>query len=194
MVDNYLENLTQWVTDSIPVIQTTAVTWGLIAYHWASLAFETSVVFLGKTYKGVMDAHTPSHWIFMERNTVPWSVKEGPFHYPLTFTPSEMCFKSNKGSEKGSFSDVVTVELRNSDKTLVFDLTSFFHQITWYGDSPSLYEVVLVYCLANNHFYNCESFKAFTLEVMTADSAVVSFHLSECMENFKGWVKAEPEL
>ena len=168
-MDEYLETLTSYV---YPVIQNTVLPWCLIAYHWVSLSFEKMSIYAVKTIHGVIDAHKSSSWVFTERNGMPWVVKGEHLNHMLIYFPEEMLF-SGPGSEKGKFNDVVTAELHNADGTLTHDMSSFFHNISWFGTAPSLYEVALVYCLINKNVYPKSVLSLFVLNVTTPDSTII---------------------
>uniref|UniRef100_A0A6C0KPN9 Uncharacterized protein n=1 Tax=viral metagenome TaxID=1070528 RepID=A0A6C0KPN9_9ZZZZ len=187
------------------------VTFGLVAFHWVSLYIEILMDLTKKTAYGILDAHRPSTWLFAERNTVPWIKKMSGevknSSYPMVYSPETNSFilnargaKGTKGTKgangangvKGVFGDVVTVELVNSDRIISFDMSSFFHEVSWSGDAdlaPSLYEIVLLFLLTNDILFTVESMKGFSLEVLTADSKEYTVLLNSpaALENFKSW-------
>ena len=187
MVDEILESVTQWIQASFPV----ALTWSLVLYNWVSVKLENGMDWTAKSVKGIMDAHTPSTWVFTQRNTIPWIVKEYALEYPLTYDPSLMVFTSiGPTTVSNKFTDVVTAELCNSDGSLKFDMSSFFHNVSWTGSqAPTLYEVVLVYCLSNKLVYSADTLKAFSLNIFKADSNTVRILLSSPLMkcSFSGW-------
>jgi hypothetical protein len=171
------------------------ITWGLIAVHWVTLYLDILLNLAKKTGKAVIEAHKPSRWLFSERNAVPWSKKTAntnQYSYPIVYYPEETKFSvsvRNGDGVKGSFSDVVTAQLVNSDRILSFDMTSFFHEASWEGGAPSLYEVVLVYFLSNDTLFVKDSMKGFCLEVFTAEGKEYSINIScnAAVAPFAGW-------
>jgi len=175
------------------------VTFSLVAFHWVTLYIEILLDLTKKTAYGILDAHRPSTWLFAERNTVPWTKKMSGevknYSYPMVYYPETNSFILNaKGANgvKGGFGDVVTVELVNSDRILSFDMSSFFHEVSWTGGAdlaPSLYELVLVFFLTKDMVFTAESMKGFSLEVLTADAKEYKVLLSStaALENFKSW-------
>jgi len=181
-----------WFYETVPVVQTTLLTWSLVAFQWVSAKLEDASVFAVKTVHGALDAHKTTSWVFADRNSIPWSVKDGHLNYPLVYFPAEMLF-SGGGTQRGKFDNVVMAELRNSDKTLIFDMSAFFHQLSWFGSAPSLYEVALTFCLTENLVYSKEALGAFTLEATTTDG-VKTISLASAKEPFSGWASpAEAE-
>ena len=170
-----------------------------VAVHWITMYFEIILNLIQKSLIGLLDAHRPSTWLFAQRNTVPWSKKMSAevknYSYPIVYYPETNSFTLNgRGADgvKGKFGDVVTVELVNSDRILSFDMSSFFHEVSWVGGrnlAPSLYEITLVYFLNKNMVFTTESMKGFSLEVLTADGMEYKVALSSnaSLENFKGW-------
>ena len=181
-------------------IYTQLVTFSLIAVHWITLYIEILLNITKKTVYGIVDAHKPSMWVFPERNSVPWTKKTSGevknYSYPMTYNPETNTFIMNsRGGDgvKGGFGDVVMAELVNSDRILSFDMSSFFHELSWESVSktsaPSLYEVVLVYCLTRDLVFTKESMKGFWLEVLTAEGKEIRVSISSeaGMANFSSW-------
>ena len=180
------------------------ITYSLISWNWLSWAFMSGMEFTHKTAMGAIDAHRDDVWIFRERNENPWSVKEDVivngrvnFVNLAYWHPSEasLYFTGSDVKNSHNFGSVVSAELYNSDKSLHYDLSSFFHNFYWQGESisPSLYEVVLLYCLTNNLFFSKAQLAVFTLEVLTADSQTVRLRLdsSNALVNFEDWATYE---
>ena len=91
-----------------------------------------------------------------------------------------------------SFSDVVLAEMVNTVNTITIDLSSTFHNIRWHGNNvvnPSLYEVVIIHCLANNLIFTDEQLSSFTLRILTAESNDVTIELcsSQSRAPFTTW-------
>ena len=172
------------------------VTWGLITVHWVTMYVEIILQFMRKSVKALSDAHIPSKWLFTERNSIPWSKKNTSetnlSSYPSVYYPDlKKFYIHSRGGVKGGFNDVVTAELVNSDRTISYDMSSFFHEISWEGDAPSLYEVVLVYFLSKDTVFPKDSMKGFKLEILTAEAKEVTIKISsvEGMTPFTNWDK-----
>ena len=188
-MDAYLDTATKWVSETLPVVQNNVVMWSLIGYHWVTLFVENGFIWSIKTIRGVVDAHTPSTWVFTDRNAMPWSVKNDN-KYSFTFIPSESAFRGNcdESTQPKKFQDIVTADLYNSDNSLRMDMSSFFHNVSWTTPVPSLYEMVTVYCLMNKLVYSSQVLKGFTLEILTVDNNVKLKCGGEvCMRPFEGW-------
>ena len=188
-MDEYLEKATKWVSETFPVVQKNVLTWSLIGYHWVTLFVENSFIWSIKTVRGIVDAHTPSTWVFTDRNVMPWSVKNDN-KYPFTFIPSESAFRGNCdfSVQAKKFQDVVTADLYNADNSLRVDMSSFFHTVSWTTPVPSLYEIVIVYCLMNKMVYSSDVLKGFTLEILTVDKNLkLKCGSALCMRPFEGW-------
>ena len=172
--------------------------WTLIALNYSTWAWETGYEFTRKSVKGILDAHTSKEWVFLSRNTAPWSTTTLSDNYPMIYNPSENLFSFNTCdivASKGSFGDVVTAELKQDD--IIYDLSSFFHKVKWYTSSnaaPSLYEMSLVYCLSNNLIYTKEKLEKFSLNVLTADGKNIKQPLTKCYDEFNGWNLYEETL
>ena len=177
----------------------------LIAVHWITKYLQNGSEWINKSVTAVKDAHKAPIWIFAERNTIPW-IKGNQCNqdnismnnsYPMTYYPetNKLILNSRTNeSDKGTFGDVVTAELVNSDRILCFDMSSFFHEITWNGAknmAPSLYEVVLLYCLNRNMVFTKDSMKGLVLEVLTAEGKELQINICNSKDNFAGWEKYE---
>jgi hypothetical protein len=86
----------------------------------------------------------------------------------------------------------VVASLVNSDKILNYDMSSFFHKISWEAGKwkgPSLYEVVLVFCLKKNLVFTRESMLIFYLDVYTIEGKNYHIKLSDAaaMGDFVSW-------
>lgn len=194
-MDIQLEVWTAW-------IQTKVITYSLISWHWITWAWATTADFTLRTVRGIRDAHTPEHWIFRERNECPWPIKEGEDENPVvqftnvaTWVPARNRLYFREGitarQTNHSFNDVVTAELYNSDKSLQYDMSSFFHEFSWKssGPAPSLYEVTILFCLSYNLFFSKSQLDGFTLEVLTADGDTIiqRFDSTRSLVNFDSW-------
>ena len=173
----------------------------LIAYHWITLYIEIVLKWVKKSVRGIMNAHVEKTWIFSERNSVPWVGSDSTVLHscPMKYLPSTKKFVlSTKVGEivKHKFDDVVTGELLTSDGILWFDMSSFFHELSWESvknQSPSLYEIVLVYFLSKDMVFAKDAMKGFNLQVLTAEGKEISVSVSsnDGMANFSGWDKFE---
>ena len=181
-IEDMLDEWTTW-------LQTKIITYSLVSWHWITLLWATGADFTWKTVRGIRDAHTPETWYFPARNECPWPMKENQI--PNTFSPEAMWTprlqrmyfnEHNRANDEltvHSFNDVVTAELYNADKILHYDVSSFFHTFSWRSvrAAPSLYEVVLLYCLSYNIFLSKSQLEGFTLEVMTAEGEIIKQRL-----------------
>jgi hypothetical protein len=178
--------LDQWST----WLQTKIITYSLVSWHWITLLYANASDFTWKTVRGICDAHTPEQWYFPARNECPWPLKDTEttnnfFLMEAMWVPTmqRMYFRENyrDGNENTihSFNDVVTAELYNADKSVQYELSSFFHTFSWRSvrAAPSLYEVVLIYCLSNNLLLRKSQLEGFTLEVMTAEGEIIKQRL-----------------
>lgn len=177
----------------------TGLVYGLVAYHWITWAWETGYAFTHKTVRGAVNAHRGQEFVFLARNSCPWQrhVQEEELgvlriQYPLVYNVNDCHFEFPLGEEElCSFASVVTAELVNSDETITFDLSSFFHNVSWdSGNSaPSLFEVVLTYCLENDLLFTLDKLRAFRLKVFTSDGEhhVVGLDSDVAQNDFLQW-------
>jgi hypothetical protein len=181
-------------------IWTKTITYSLIGWHWLTAFYAMGTEFTRKTVRGILDAHSTKHWIFRERNECPWPINKGDDENPVvqfttlaTWVPSHsrLYFKEGGTHTNHSFHDVVLAELYNRDKSLQYDMSSFFHEFSWRSVemSPSLYEVVLLYCLTNKLFFSKLQLSGFTLEVLTAEGETIYQRLdsTRSYSSFDGW-------
>jgi hypothetical protein len=184
----------QWST----WLQTKIITYSLVSWHWITLLYANASDFTWKTVRGIRDAHIPENWYFHARNECPWPLKESEptnnFSAEAMWVPNMQRMYFRENSQSGtthSFNDVVTAELYNSDKSIQYDLSSFFHTFSWRSvrAAPSLYEVVLIYCLSNNLLLRKSQLEGFTLEVMTAEGETIllRLHSSHATVSFDTW-------
>ena len=201
-----------------------SLVYGLVAYYWITWACETGYIITHKTVCGAINAHRGQEFVFLARNSCPWQrhIQDEELgvlriQYPLVYNVNNCHFEfpmppmppmppmnpmNNEGSR--SFSTVVTVELVNYDKSINFDLSSFFHELSWdacdagdAGDageySPSLFEVVLTYFLENDLLFTLDKISGFRLMVFTNDGEhhIVPLNSDFAMSNFEGWYENE---
>jgi hypothetical protein len=192
-MDQQLDQWVQW-------IQTKVITYSLITWHWITWALAAGAEFTLKTVRGIRDAHAVEHWVFRARNECPWPIKEGEDENPVvqftnqaTWIPARnrLYFREGGNQVNHSFNDVVTAELYNRDKSLQYDMSSFFHEFSWRSveKSPSLYEVVLLFCLTHNLFFSALQLDGFTLEILTAEGNTILVNLDSdnCRHDFDTW-------
>lgn len=185
-------------------LQTKIITYSLVSWHWITLLWEAGAHFTWKTVRGIRNAHTPEIWLFRERNECPWRIYRGQDENPsveftnvATWIPSHqrLYFRQPGTAQQTnqSFNDVVTAELYNTDKSLQYDLSSFFHTFSWRtsGAAPSLYEVVLLYSLSHNLFFSKTQLEGFTLEILTAEGDTILAKLSSAHTriDFESWAE-----
>ena len=174
-IDANIDAFSKW-------LWTTSITYGLVSWNWVMSNVEKGTSMFQTSLSAVLSAHMNDIWLFRERNSTPWPVKEGwddgrvSFDINMNWYPAkkEFIILSNETIKRNhAFTNVVTAELVCEDKNLKYDMSSFFHDIRWHSaenDGPSVYEVVLVYCLTNNLPFSSQLLKTFNLEVMTADA------------------------
>jgi len=190
-IDVQFDDFTKW-------LWTTSITYGLITLNWATNTVETGVNIAQTSFRAAISAHVIDIWLFRERNTTPWPVKEGwdvntNFGITMSWYPKAKEFLILSDSERikrnHAFTNVVMAELVCTDKNLRYDMSSFFHDIRWHSaetDAPSIYEVVTVYCLTNNLPFSPKLLSVFNLEVMTTDAETIIVPVMN-MKPFSGW-------
>ena len=170
-----------------------SVVYGLVGYHWLTWAWDIGCSFTYTTVCGAINAHRDKEYIFLSRNSCPWQryVQHDELNmirtqYPLIYTANDCHFEypSSKNTATNTFSSVVTAEILNNDETILFDLSGFFHKVTWNsGGAPSLFEVVLMYCLENSLIFSLDRLHKFTLKVFTTDGENHSISLESELAN-----------
>lgn len=155
--------------------KTVVIPYSLVAWHWITWTVSEGVEIAKKTVRGVVDAHTEDIWIFRDRNETPWPVKEyESLSKFVHWKPSEnRLYFPDTDSKARVFGDVVIAEIYTEDTR--YDLSSFFHNFSWKGETsaPSLYEVILLYCLTNNLIMSKKDLGEFTLEILTTDVKIL---------------------
>jgi hypothetical protein len=197
-IDGYFDELAQWLWLS-------SVRYSLITWNWASSTVETGVNIAQTSLRGAMSANVNDIWLFRERNTTPWPMKEGwndtvdtNFGITMSWYPKAQEFIILSDSERikrNAFTNVVMAELVCTDKNLRYDMSSFFHDIRWHSaesDAPSLYEVVTVYCLTNKLPFSPQLLSSFNLEVMTTDADNLIVPVMS-MKPFNSWADYLPK-
>jgi hypothetical protein len=194
-MDRTIEDFSSW-------LQVKCITYSLVSWHWITHLWSVVQGYTATTVRGIRNAHIPDQWIFRERNECPWVIKEGLdefqnllFTNVATWSPcrSRLYFRevSTEFLTNHSFNDVVVAEIYTPDKSLQYDMSSFFHEFSWRSASlsPSLYEIVLLFCLTNNLLFSKSQLEEFTLEVMTADGETLQQRLDSplAMDNFLSW-------
>ena len=179
--------------------------YGLVAYYWITWACETGYILTHKTVRGAINAHRGQEFVFLARNSCPWQryVQDEELgilriQYPLVYNVNDCHFEFPMNNEgRRSFSTVVTVDLVNSDETISFVLSSFFHELSWdacddcdAGEySPSLFEIVLTYCLENDLLFTLDKISGFRLKVFTNDGEdhIIPLDSDFALSGFEGW-------
>jgi len=173
---------------------------GLILWNWLSTITSALWKLSAKSFTGALNAHKSPVWVFIQRNTVPWVLLEGDVNlantnnFPLTFYPDtqDICFANDGELINKSFGDVVLVEMTNAVNNLKIELSSTFHNIKWKGNevvNPSLYEIALIHCLANNLLFTEAQMCEFTLNILTTDAQDIVVPLSGFLSRspFMSW-------
>ncbi len=188
-MDAYLDSLT-----------TTLVTNLLVAWNTMSIFFERIWGFTMKSAQGILDAHKEEIWVFRERNEVPW-VTRGEVTFPhayASYYPARNRFLVHWGEgeqEEHRFDTVVLARIYNIDRTLDYDMSSFFHSFRWtqpsgeHTQGPSLHEIVLLYFCVSQHLYNDEQMDGFTLDIMLSSGETVRqrFNSTRGLMGFTSW-------
>ena len=159
----------------------------LFGINFIGRLLEDGSVFINTSIKGALSAHYPDIWVFLDRNTIPWVVKN-EVEASMKYYPSNNCFIFTGNDVDGKMDDVVIAELKKDD-ILILDMTSFFHSVKWMYGSPSLYEVVLTGCLSSGILKARDNIQSYTLEVMTAEADTLQINLSDNKTKvaFTGW-------
>jgi hypothetical protein len=183
-------------------IYCTGLVYSLVAYYWITWVCESGYILAHKTVRGAINAHRGQEFVFLSRNSCPWQryVQDEELgilriQYPLVYNVNDCHFEfpmnpmNNEG--RRSFSTVVTVDLVNSDETISFVLSSFFHELSWDAGeySPSLFEIVLTYLLENDLLFTLDKISGFRLKVFTNDGEDRIIHLDSdfALSDFEGW-------
>ena len=157
----------------------------LAVFNLVTKTAENLYTYVEKAYKAVIDSQIPDAWVFINRNSIPWVTKNA---VGFSFYPDTKRFYTNNINVKKSFDDVVTVEIRDSQGIMIKDVTEFFHTLRW-EESPTLYEVVLVFFLTNGILLSELEISKCSLEVMTVDGVFnVSLDSPMAKEPFTKWV------
>jgi len=171
----------------------------LSLFQTVSSVFERVFGIVKQGIHSVIDANSPRTWLFSQRNTLPWALRDdlrisNYYMYPMTYNPSSKTFSLYSRNREVSykFGDVVIASLTNSDGILWYDMSSFFHTLSWEAGpdcGPSLYEVVIVFCLAKNLVFTAESMKTFYLDVYTIEGKNYRIKISDldAMRDFTSW-------
>lgn len=159
----------------------------LFGINYIERLLDDGVVFINTSIKGAIGAHYPDIWVFLDRNSIPWVVKN-EVEASMKYYPSINSFVFTGNEVNGKMDDVVIAELKKDD-TLILDMTTFFHSVKWMHGRPSLYEVVITGCLSNNIFKCKDNIETYTLEVMTAEADTLKIKLSNdnMRVPFTGW-------
>lgn len=182
--------------------------YSLVAYYWITWACETGYILTHKTVRGAINAHRGQEFVFLARNSCPWQryVQDEELgilriQYPLVYNVNNCHFEFPMNNEgRQSFSTVVTADLVNSDETISFGLSSFFHELSWDACdardacdaceySPSLFEIVLTYCLENDLLFTLDKISGFRLKVFTNDGEdhIIPLDSDFALSGFEGW-------
>jgi len=160
-MDTYLQAV-RWLQRTLPV-------YGVVAYNkassFATAAFECS----RKTVRGIIDAHTESSWVFLQRNAYPLKLK-GPYEFTneLVYNPEVQRFVLvDIFDTSRNMLNSVTAEVYNNKGILQFDMSSFMYTVAWTTSSKtSLLELVLVYSLEEGKYIPTDVLKSYTLRIL----------------------------
>jgi len=161
-LDSYVRNAVTWAKMMLPVY--TAIAYNK-ASTFAAAAFDCS----RKTVRGIIDAHTESSWVFLERNTYPLQIK-GVYEFTneLVYNPELHRFsRVNTADHSRNMLNSVTAEVYNNKGMLQFDMSSFCYDVAWSTTSnTSLLELVLVYALEQGKYIPTDLLKSYTLRIL----------------------------
>lgn len=188
-IDAYLDSLA-----------TSMLTKVLVAWNTVTIFFERVWGFTTKSAQAILDAHKEEIWVFRERNEVPW-VTRGEVTFPhayASYYPASNRFTIYWGEGENvehRFDTVVLARIYNSDRTLDYDMSSFFHSFRWtqpsreYTQGPSLHEMALLFFCAIQHLYNDEQMDGFTLDIMlsSGDTIRQRFNSTRALRGFTSW-------
>ena len=145
-----------------------------------------------RSVRAIVNANTPDIWVFLNRNTTPWVVKEYPPSH-MRYYPDKKCFDGLYPftQDSSKLNDFVTAELHDSSGNLIYNMSPFFSEISWKNGPPSLYEMTLVTCLSNNILFSNAQLESYTVNVMTSDAEIIDIPLSNknARDKFPGWNK-----
>jgi hypothetical protein len=161
-LDSYVGNLVSWANMALPVY--TAIAYNKVTSA-AAAAFECS----RKTVRGILDAHTESSWVFLQRNTYPLQLKvDYTFTNELVYNPELHKFAIvGMIDTSRNMLNIVTAEVYNSKGMLQFDMSSFLYDVAWTSSSDtSLLELVLVYALEQGKYIPTDLLKTYTLKIL----------------------------
>jgi len=160
-MDTYLQAV-RWLQRTLPV-------YGVIAYNKASSFVTATFECSRKTVRGIIDAHTESSWVFLQRNTYPLKLKEAyEYKNELVYNPELQRFTLvNIFDTSRTMLNSVTAEVYNSKDVLEFDMSSFMYDVVWTRSSKtSLLELVLVYALEQEKYIPTDILKTYTLRIL----------------------------
>lgn len=204
-MDARFDELTSWIA-------TNSVYYTLVAVNAVSRFWVYVTGAAQKSWNAIVDAHREDLWLFTERNGAPWVIKNSVRKERATlntlqlvgeqtyfvYRPEKMLFQRlrfhpehNEWSvqeEVGTngFTDVVLARVIRTDTGQSWDMSSFFHNIRWITDAPSLLEVATV-CLLNIQIIVGvkDLVEKFVLDVFTADGEERTLILDP--QPFAGW-------
>lgn len=179
-------------------IYRTGLIYSLVFVNLATSLWEAGYTFTHKSIVAAINAHKRREFVFLERNACPWQrYREEEelgvmrIQYPLIYDVDTNHFTTSLVTSQEKvrlFSDVVTVELVNSDETVCFDLSSFFHSLTSCDSAaPSVFEVVLTYCLEDGLVFTTEKLRGFRVKVFTVEGEEISILLKDATTPFTSW-------
>lgn len=159
----------------------------LFSINFIGTLLENGAVFINTSINGAVSAHYPDIWIFLDRNSIPWVVKN-EVEASMKYYPSNNSFVFTGNEVDGKMDDVVIAELKKDDN-LILDMTAFFHSVKWMHGRPSLYEIVITGCLSSGILKCKDNIETYTLEVMTAEADTLQINLSDNNSKvaFTGW-------
>ena len=182
----------------LETVSETITLWGLVLVGRLSNAWDAVYHNFCKSLKGVLDAHREKEWVFPQRNTAPLMFLAGwnPNAPPLfKFYPGHNFFSMHPyhvEDKYKTFSNVVSADIQTLDATMYYDLSSFFHSVSW-DTAPTILELIIVWGAMRNIVVTDDFLARFKFTLLTADGATVTTMLNNpaCAEEFTG--KLEPQ-
>ena len=183
----------------LETVSETIMVWGLVLVGRLSNVWDAVYHNFCKSLKGVLDAHREKEWVFPQRNTAPLMFLAGwnpnapslftfyPGHNLFSMSP----YRADKKYE--TFSNVVSADIQTLDATMYYDLSSFFHSVSW-DKAPTILELIIVWGAMRNIVVTEDFLERFKFTLLTADGVTVTTMLSNtaCADEFTG--KLEPDV
>ena len=167
-MDTYIGKIVSWIHTNLPV-------YTVVAYNKATSAAAAAFECSRKTVRGIIDAHTESSWVFLERNTYPLQLK-GAYECTneLVYNPELQRFALVDTLDTSrNMLNSVTAEVYNSQGVLQFDMSSFMYDVVWTTTSKtSLLELVLVYAVQQGKYIPTAMLKGYTIRILDSSCEI----------------------